>query len=123
MRQTQDTRWYAVRAPERPWYAARTPERDEWWWLVPTTATALALLCAFLRLRGSELPFFWIAVTYTPGFLLVAGSWFTPRTREARGVRAGLAAVGCVLTWLTVKAFTAALFVVSVLVWLRQGDG
>ncbi|WP_030668873.1 hypothetical protein [Streptomyces sp. NRRL B-1347] len=123
MRQTQDTRWYAVRGPERPWYAARTPERDEWWWLVPTAATAVALLCACLRLRDAELPFFWIALTYTPGFLLVGGSWFTARTRERRGVRVCLAAAGCVLTYLTVKAFTAALYVLAVLVWLRQGDG
>ncbi|GGV54566.1 hypothetical protein [Streptomyces spectabilis] len=123
MRQTQDTRWYAVRAPERPWYAVRAPERDEWWWLAPAVGTAAALLGACLRVGDGELPFFWIALTCVPGFLLVAGSWFAPRTRERRGVRVSLAAAGCVLTYLTVKVFMAALYVLAILMWLRQGDG
>ncbi|QDQ13276.1 hypothetical protein [Streptomyces spectabilis] len=123
MRQTQDTRWYAVPAPERRWYAVPAPERDEWWWLAPAVGTVAALLGACLRAADAELPFVWLALTCVPGFLLVAGSWCAARTRERRGVRVSLAAAGCVLTYLTVKVFLAALYVLAILMWLRQGDG
>lgn len=111
--------------PRPPYGAAPVPPSavpDRRWWVAPAVCTPVALLLGYVDLSASRFPAPWALGELAVAGLL-AGSWLVRRTRQRRATRVALGAGACLGAFLYGKAVMVLVHVLSIAVWIHQGDG